>query len=103
ERALAEICADVLKVKDFGIHDSLFDLGADSLQVFQIVARANDVGLSLAPTQILAGRTIAAICEQLDRAAPTPSPTEDPPLVAVSRDQYRMQRSRLNAAEAANP
>ena len=110
EERLAGICADVLKIKDFGIHDNLFDLGADSLQVFQIVARAKDAGLMLTPTQILAGRTIAAICEDLDRAMtsgerqPSAAPTrpEEPPLVAVSRDRFRMQRAWLNPSEGAN-
>lgn len=102
EQTLADICADVLHVKEFGIHDSLFDLGADSLQVFQIVARAKDAGLNLVPTQILAGRTIAAICEDLDRAERARTPAAGPQLVAVSRDHYRVQRSRLNAPEAAN-
>ena len=97
EQTLAEICADVLKVEGFSIHDSLFDLGADSIQVFQIVARANDVGLTLTPKQILSERTVAAICHELDRAGRTPA--AGAPLAAVSRDRYRMRRSHLNATE----
>ena len=96
EQTLAEICAEVLKVGEFGVHDSLFDLGADSIQVFQIAARANDAGLDLAPTQILSGRTIAAICDELGRAGRTTPRSESPKLSAVSRDRYRTQRSRLN-------
>jgi amino acid adenylation domain-containing protein len=95
EQKLAEICSEVLKIKDFGIHDSLFDLGADSLQVFQIVARAKDAGLNVTPTQILAGRTIAAICELANGGRPPSDAAtlpEEPPLVAVPRDRYRMQR-----------
>ncbi len=63
EQTLADICADVLKVEGIAVHDSLFDLGADSLQVFQIVARAMDAGLKVTPKQVLSERTIAAICE----------------------------------------
>jgi hypothetical protein len=102
EHTLAEICADVLKVQGLGVHDSLFDLGADSIQVFQIVARANDAGLDLTPPQVLAGRTVAAICAGLDGAARTPPREEIPQLAAVSRDRYRMRRSQLNAAEGIN-
>jgi aryl carrier-like protein len=102
EQLLAEICADVLKVKRLGIHDSLFDLGADSLQVFQMVARATEAGLKLTPLQILAGRTIAAIAEELDRAGRATPRAEAPRLVAVSRDRYRMPRSRLHASEIDN-
>jgi hypothetical protein len=84
-----------------GVHDSLFDLGADSIQVFQIVARANDAGLSLTPKQVLAGRTVAAICAALDRAA-SPAPAEGGPITAVSRERYRRPRPRLDAPERRN-
>src|SRR5262249_15124892 len=94
ERTLVEIFAQVLKVKKVGIHDNLFDLGADSLQVFQIVTRANDAGLQVTPKQILAGRCIAAICEEMDKAERGTQRAEGPQLVAVARDQYRMQRAR---------
>jgi hypothetical protein len=100
EQALADVCAEVLKLKAFSVHDSLFDLGADSLQVFQIVARANDAGLRLTPKQILSGRTIAAICDELDKTPGTAAQVEGPHLTAVSRDRYRMPRSRLNGLEA---
>ena len=92
ERLLADICAEVLKVRDFGIHDSLFDLGADSIQVFQITARANDAGLNVTPKQVLSERTIAAICKGLERVGRATARAEGPQLVAVSRDRYRMQR-----------
>ena len=101
EQTIADVCAQVLKVNDFGVHDNLFDLGADSLQVFQIVARANDAGVKVTPTQILAGRTIAAICEELDKS-PEPAPrTEAPRLAAVSRERFRVQRSQVEVSEGA--
>ncbi len=102
ERTLAPICADVLQLASVGVQDDLFDLGADSLQVFQIVARANDAGLNLTPKQVLSGRTVAAICEDLDRAGRTTARSVGPPLTAVSRDRYRLRRSSLNAPEEAN-
>ena len=93
EKMLAEVCANVLRLRELSIHDNLFDLGADSLQVFQIVARANNAGLELTPTQILSGRTVAAICDELDRTGGKAPRTKGPQLAAVSRDRYRMQRS----------
>jgi amino acid adenylation domain-containing protein len=102
EQTLAAICAEVLASQEVGVHDSLFDLGADSLQVFQIVARANDAGLGLTPRHILARRTVAAICDELDRAGPATARVEGPRLAAVSRDRYRKQRSRLTAPEQGN-
>ena len=65
-----------------GIHDDLFDLGADSIQVFQIVARANDVGLNLTPKQILSGRTVAGICKELESGGGTAQRGESPRLAA---------------------
>jgi acyl-coenzyme A synthetase/AMP-(fatty) acid ligase len=102
EKKLADICADVLRLEAFSVHDSLFDLGADSIQVFQIVARAADAGLDLAPKHVLAGRSVAAICEELERDGRSAPRPEAPALTAVSRDRYRMQRSQLNAHDRAN-
>jgi amino acid adenylation domain-containing protein len=102
EQAVHDICAGVLKKEGFGVHDSLVDLGADSIQVFQIVARANDAGLNLTPTQVLSGRTVAGICQELEDAGRTPPRREGPRLAAVSRDRFRRQRSDLNAPEGPN-
>jgi hypothetical protein len=102
EQKLADICADVLRLETLSVYDSLFDLGADSIQVFQIVARAVDAGLELAPKQVLAGRTVAAICEELDRAGRAAPRLGAPQLTAVSRDRYRMQRSQLSVQDRAN-
>ena len=101
EQTFVDVCAEVLKQTGFGIHDNLFDLGTDSLQIFQIVARANDAGLKVTPNQILSGRTIAAICEEIDRTCQTPTRTEAPRLAAVSRDRYRVPRSQLEVTEGA--
>jgi hypothetical protein len=48
------------------VHDSLFDLGADSIHLFQVIARAARVGMILAPQQILRLRTVAALAAELD-------------------------------------
>jgi hypothetical protein len=98
ERQLAGICAEVLGMEVVGILDSLFELGADSVQVFQIVARANDAGLALTPTQVLSGRTVAIICEELDKAAAPAA--SGPPLTAVARDRFRMERAQLEIESA---
>ena len=71
ERTLAQICAEVLNQKAIHLDDNLFDLGADSLRLFQIVVRAKDAGLILSVKQILAGQTIAAIAREM---APMMSP-----------------------------
>jgi acyl-CoA synthetase (AMP-forming)/AMP-acid ligase II/aryl carrier-like protein len=66
EAKLAAVCAEVLHLDRVSVHDSLFDLGADSIHLFQVIARAARVGMTLTPQQILRLRTIAAIAAELD-------------------------------------
>src|SRR5260370_35028619 len=59
EAKLAAVCAEVLHLDRVSVLHSLFDLGADSIHLFQIIARAALVGITLAPQQILRLRTVA--------------------------------------------
>jgi amino acid adenylation domain-containing protein len=61
ESTLAGIWADVLRLEQVGIHDDVFALGADSLLIFQITARANEAGIPITPRQLFAQRTIAGL------------------------------------------
>jgi len=99
ERKLADICSTVLHLDRISVVDSLFDLGADSVHLFQIVARANDAAIPLTPKQVLSGRSILAIVAELERAEVGTQDSDTPQLVPVSRDLYRTQRSWLGAAE----
>jgi amino acid adenylation domain-containing protein len=102
EKLLADICEEVLRLKRVGVRDSLFDLGADSLQVFQIVARANDHGLMVTPAQVLSERTIADICASLDRSKPAGARAPISQIVPVARDRYRKQRFQVNRSDELN-
>ncbi|TLU70848.1 non-ribosomal peptide synthetase/type I polyketide synthase [Lichenicoccus roseus] len=62
ETLLADIWAEVLKRDQVGVDDDLFDLGADSIHIFQITARANREGLPVAAKDLLRLRTVARIC-----------------------------------------
>jgi len=88
EKTLAAIWAEVLHLDRVGVKDNLFELGADSLHIFQIVARAGKAGMKIAPALILKQRTIASVLEQMDHAAPAKAA---PAIVAVSRDRYRVK------------
>ncbi|HEY2785184.1 MAG TPA: amino acid adenylation domain-containing protein [Fimbriiglobus sp.] len=99
ERKLAEICAEVLGLKRVGVQESLFDLGADSLHMFQIVARAFNAGIKVTLKQILAHRTVVAISEELEAAKSIEKDSASPPLVSIARDQYRTQRNLITATE----
>lgn len=61
EQRLAEIWAELLQVKQVGIHDNFADLGGDSIVGLQIVARANQAGIRINLTQIVEQPTIARL------------------------------------------
>ncbi len=61
EKLLANIWAEVLGLKQVGIHDNFFELGGDSILSIQVVARANQAGLHLKPKQLFQCQTIAKL------------------------------------------
>jgi len=90
ERTLAAIWSQVLHAERVGVHDNLFELGADSLHIFQIAARANKAGIKIAPAQFLKYRTIASLLAQADRDG-APAEAAMPKIIPVSRDKYRQK------------
>lgn len=91
EKTLADIWSQVLHLDRVGVHDNLFELGADSLHIFQIAARANKAGIKIAPAQFLKYRTIASLLAQLDGDAAT-TEIALPKIVPVSREKYRQKQ-----------
>jgi amino acid adenylation domain-containing protein/non-ribosomal peptide synthase protein (TIGR01720 family) len=78
ERALADIWSALLGVDAVGVHDDFFQLGGDSILTIQVISRARQQGLDIAPRQIAEHPTIA----QLAAVAGTrtrPSTAEDVP------------------------
>ena len=67
ERTLAAIWAEVLRLDRVGIRDDVFELGGDSLMIFQITTRANQAGFDLTPRHLFQYRTI----QDLTRGART--------------------------------
>jgi len=61
ERLLAGIWSDVLGVGPVGVDDNLFELGGNSLVVFQITARAAQAGYAITPRQLFEHPTVAEI------------------------------------------
>ena len=68
EIEIAAICAQVLQLERIGVDTDLLRLGADSIQMFQIVARVNRLGMHLSAKQLLQLRTIAEVARRLDAA-----------------------------------
>jgi amino acid adenylation domain-containing protein/non-ribosomal peptide synthase protein (TIGR01720 family) len=89
ERTLAAIWAAVLNVPEVGAGDNFFDLGGDSITSLQIVARAAEAGLTLAPRDVFLHQTVERLALAA-RGAPAPRAdqdvvTGDVPLTAIQR------------------
>jgi amino acid adenylation domain-containing protein len=59
ELALAQIWAEVLSIREVGLHDDFFDLGGDSIASIQIVVQARKAGLLLTVQEVLEQPTVA--------------------------------------------
>jgi amino acid adenylation domain-containing protein len=97
EQQLAAIWKDILQVEEVGSTDSIFELGADSLVIFRIAARAQREGLGLKATDIFQHRTIEVICRHMTTCAVGAQDVDvkrgkAPRIVAASRESYRLAR-----------
>ncbi len=97
EMRLAAIWASVLHVSQVGVDDDLFDLGADSIHLFQITAQARHQGLPLTAKDLRQHRTIARLCAVL-AASEVPRPVTNAP-TKLSLSQFT--RGRRPASEPA--
>jgi SAM-dependent methyltransferase len=87
ERQLVEIWKQVLGLHDIGTTDDIFELGGDSILIFQITTRATRAGLALTPAQVFRLRTVAALAAELTTAPPAVAAA--PSIQRVNRDAYR--------------
>jgi aryl carrier-like protein len=95
EVTMADIWASVLHLGQVGVTDDLFELGADSLHIFQIAARANKVGINVPPALLLKHRTITDLIRQIAIEPTLIATTELPQITKVARDKYRIERSSI--------
>ncbi|MGJ5630491.1 amino acid adenylation domain-containing protein [Nostoc sp. CALU 1950] len=61
EEKLAAIWSEILRLKQVGIHDNFFELGGDSILSIQVISRANQAGIQIAPKQLFHYQTIAEL------------------------------------------
>ncbi|MEH2266221.1 amino acid adenylation domain-containing protein [Nostoc sp.] len=61
EKRLVAIWSEILRLKQVGIHDNFFELGGDSILSIQVISRANQVGIQIAPKQLFQYQTIAEL------------------------------------------
>ncbi|OAF13571.1 non-ribosomal peptide synthetase [Bradyrhizobium centrolobii] len=89
EQSLAKIVCEILKLERIGIMDNLFELGADSLHVFQITSRAAKAGLPITPKLVLQQRTIGGVLAELGQNQPI---AQSQVITPVERNMYRVRR-----------
>jgi aryl carrier-like protein len=70
ERRLAEVWQVTLGIDRIGVLDNFFDLGGDSLLGIQLLARASEAGIQLAPDQLFEHQTIAELVKVLPAEVP---------------------------------
>lgn len=73
ETVLCAIWQEVLGVGEVGIDDDIFELGVDSIQLFQITARINRENLAMAAKQLFEHRTVAALAVALTAGRQAPA------------------------------
>ena len=90
EQTLHAILCEVLHLDSVSIDDNLFEMGADSIQLFQIAARANRAGLDISVQQVLRHPTIEALSLASVAAPPSERKPKLKPIVPVSRERFRV-------------
>ncbi|MES2660595.1 MAG: amino acid adenylation domain-containing protein [Verrucomicrobiota bacterium] len=86
EAKLLDIWKQVLGKDDIGVQDDIFELGGDSILIFQITTRATRAGLTITPAHVFRLRTVAAIAAASSAAPEKPAEVAIQP---VNRDAYR--------------
>jgi amino acid adenylation domain-containing protein len=75
EKTLCDIVVEVMQLPRVGITDNLFELGVDSLKIFQITSRASKAGLGITPRMILQARTVKDTLAEAAKAPVGPTLT----------------------------
>jgi len=90
EVALTKIFGEVLNLERVGVTADLLKLGADSIQLFQITARANRAGIKITARQLLQHRNAAALAAVSDLGVDAPATTTKSPLPSLG--QFKRNR-----------
>ncbi|HWZ12245.1 MAG TPA: amino acid adenylation domain-containing protein [Acidobacteriaceae bacterium] len=101
QQKMAAIWSEVMRIEQIGIEDSLLELGADSLKIFQISARSNRSGLKVSAKQLMVLKTINAICADLEKTSDATEKSIAGPVMRVSRDKYRVPLPASDVVQAA--
>jgi acyl-CoA synthetase (AMP-forming)/AMP-acid ligase II/acyl carrier protein len=90
ERQLAKIWADLLELKQIGVDQDFFALGADSIIIMQALSRLRtDFGVDLALMDIFDAPTVGALAARLERSVTTSAASPGP---GAANDMARGER-----------
>ncbi|MEA2782048.1 MAG: hypothetical protein QOK29_3592 [Rhodospirillaceae bacterium] len=92
QTTLAGIFGDVLGLERVGMRDDLLALGADSIHLFQITARANRNGIRLSAKQLIQHRTIETLSGHLAEAGANAS-SDVAPRVSSILSKFKLPES----------
>jgi aryl carrier-like protein len=98
QQKLASIWTEILQLDRISVNDSIFELGADSLLIFRIAARAQREGLPVTSTQIFQHRTISALAKEIEKAGEDKNGLAvkvTTRIAAASRDSYRYAKGNV--------
>ncbi len=95
ESVLASIWCKVLQVSAVSIHDSIFELGGDSLSIFRITTQANQAGIRMTAKHLFQYKTIAAVARELADDAPgeTQGMATRASIRPVARERFRKSQN----------
>jgi hypothetical protein len=78
------------------VTESIFELGADSLLIFRIAAKAQREGLAVNASMIFQLRTITALGEALDGENGKVPARMGTRIAAAPRDKYRLTNQKVD-------
>ncbi|MEC4813418.1 MAG: phosphopantetheine-binding protein [Scytonema sp. PMC 1069.18] len=104
EKMLAHIWAQVLGLKQIGIHDNFIELGGDSIQSIKIAARAIKAGIQLSINDIFDYPTIAELVTVVDatlfhQEESDPQPEEVPVIPIQSTESESFTPTKFSDAK----
>jgi amino acid adenylation domain-containing protein len=85
ERKLADIWSRIVGVANFGLDDSFFDIGGDSIRAIDVAYRAGEAGLVLGVADVLAEPTLRGLAARAGRAIGQGGPVEVEPFAFLTQ------------------